>query len=115
MSNQFPNRRWLIIPATLVESVNFNEVHETSPETLRYSVDGTKTFIKYEISIVEEDQVLPYINAETGEEETHTLLAGTYGRPSVWSDDLTEYTHSEILEILSTPEWSNPITLELPS
>ena len=115
MSEQFPNRRWLIIPIELVDSINFKEVHETSPETLRYSIDGTNTFIKYEVSIIEEDQISTYINAETGEESTHTLVAGTYGRPSIWSDDLIEYTHSEILELLSTSEWSTPLPTELPS
>ena len=43
---------------------------------------------------------------ETGEEVTNTVEAGTYGRPSVYSEDYTEYTHSEILELLSTNQWT---------
>lgn len=114
MSAHFQNRRWLIIPADSVESINFNEVHETSPETLRYSIDGTKTFIKYEVSIIEEDQVTTYINAETGEEKTHTIQAGVYGRPAIWTEDSVEYTHQEILAILATEEWSTPISIDPP-
>ena len=114
MSTHFQNRRWLIIPADSVESINFNEVHETSPETLRYSIDGTKTFIKYEVSIIEEDQVTTYINAETGEEKTHTIQAGIYGRPAIWTEDSVEYTHQEILAILATEEWSTPISIDPP-
>ena len=114
MSTHFQNRRWLIIPADSVESINFNEVHETSPETLRYSIDGTKTFIKYEVSIIEEDQVTTYINAETGEEKTHTIQAGVYGRPAIWTEDSVEYTHQEILAILATEEWSTPISIDPP-
>ena len=106
MSTQFPNRRWLIIPATDVESIDFSQVHQNSAETLRYSLDGTKTFIKYDIKEVPEDVIETYINAETGEEKTHTIQAGVYGRPSIWTEESVEYTHEEILEILATEDWT---------
>lgn len=110
MSTQFPNRRWLIIPASQVESIDFGQVHQTSTETLRYSIDGTKTFIKYDITIVEEDIISTFIHAETGEETSHTTPAGVYGRPAIWQEGMAEYTHEEILEILATEEWTNPST-----
>jgi hypothetical protein len=106
MSTQFPNRRWLIIPATDVESIDFSQVHQNSAETLRYSLDGNKTFIKYDIKEVLEDITETYINAETGEEKTYTIQAGVYGRPSIWTEASIEYTHEEILNILSTEEWT---------
>ena len=109
MSTQFPNRRWLIIPATEVESIDFSQVHQNSAETLRYSLDGTKTFIKYDIKEVPEDVTETYINAETGEEKTYTVQAGVYGRPAIWTEGSIEYTHEEILEILATEEWTAPI------
>ena len=105
----FANRRWLIIPAILTGSIDFNQVLESSPESLRLSVDGTKTFIKYEINEVLEDQTYTGINPETGEEITSTTLAGVYGRPSIYSEEYTEYTHEEILTILSTEEWTTPM------
>ena len=105
----FSNRRWVIIPATEVDNIDFSQVMESSPGSLRYSVDGSKTFIKYDIYVVEEDQIHTHINPETGEEETTTTLAGIYGRPDFLDyDTVTEYTHSEILAILATEEWTAP-------
>jgi len=40
---------------------------------------------------------------------TNTIEAGVYGRPSIYSDDYTEYNHSEILELLETEEWTENI------
>ena len=105
----FANRRWLIIPTTLTGSIDFNQVLESSPESLRLSVDGTKTFIKYEINEVLEDQTYTGINPETGEEVTSTTLAGVYGRPSIYQEGDTEYNHEEILRILATEEWTRPM------
>ena len=106
----FANRRWLIIPTTLTGSIDFNQVLESSPESLRLSVDGTKTFVKYEINEVLEDQTYTSINPETGEEITSTTLAGVYGRPSIYQEGDIEYNHEEILHILSTEEWTTPMT-----
>ena len=105
----FANRRWLIIPTTLTQSIDFNQILESSPQSLRLSVDGTKTFIKYEINEVLEDQTYTTINPETGEEITSTTLAGVYGRPSIYSEEYTEYDHEEVLSILSTEEWTTPM------
>ena len=66
----FENRKWVIISKDDVSSVDFSQVLETSADTLRYSNDGNKTFVKYEGS-----------------------------QPSFLSGK-TEYTHSEILSIL---------------
>ena len=106
--SRFPNRRWLVIPATEVENVNFNQVLEASADSLRYSVDGMQTFVKYEVRVVEEDLTETFIDAETGEEQTVTTLAGTYGRPSIYTDGMTEYNHAEILALLATEDWSAP-------
>ena len=105
----FPNRRWLVIPTSITGSIDFNTIHENSLESLRLSVDGSKTFIKYEINEVLEDQVHTYRNMETQEEETHTTLAGVYGRPQIYSQEYPEYTHEEILALLATQEWSKPM------
>jgi hypothetical protein len=106
--SRFPNRRWLIISADDVENINFNQVLESGSDTLRYSVDGTKTFVKYEVTVVEQDEVHTFTDPETEEEQTTTVLAGVYGRPSIYQESMTEYTHSEILELLATEEWTAP-------
>ena len=81
----YNNRRYLIIPTSITGSVDFNQVHETSAETLRLSIDGTQTFIKYESG----------------------------SRPSIYSDSYSEYTHSEILSILTGSEWTAPMDEEI--
>ena len=70
-------RTYCIIDSSEVSSVNFDQVAETSADTLRYSIDGTQTFVKYE-----------------GEQPS--FLSGKQ-----------EYTHSEILAILATDEWTS--------
>ena len=106
---RFENRRWLVIPTSIVDDIDFNQVHEPNAESLRKSVDETLTFVKYEVNVVEETYTETFEDVETGEEVTNTIEAGTYGRPSIYSEDYTEYTHSEILTLLATEGWTNPI------
>jgi len=40
--------KYVIINSSEVSSINFSEVLQTSTKTLRYNLDGTKTFVKYE-------------------------------------------------------------------
>jgi hypothetical protein len=42
------NRKYVILNADEVSTVNFEEVLETSADTLRYNVAGDQTFVKYE-------------------------------------------------------------------
>ena len=42
------DRQYVIINAADVSSVNFDDVLETSSDTLRYNVAGDETFVKYE-------------------------------------------------------------------
>jgi hypothetical protein len=75
----YDNRRFVVLPATEINNVNFDEVLETAPDTCRYSVDGSQTFVKYE------GDMPPSVDAITSKSQ--------------------EYTYEEILEILSTPAW----------
>jgi hypothetical protein len=84
MENNYENRRYLVIPTSIKEQIDFTQVLETSVDTLRLSVDEMKTFVKYNITI--EDGVI-------------------YGRPSVYSEEYNEYTHDDFIQILSTSEW----------
>ena len=69
-------RTYVIIDASEVSSVDFSQVLQADADKLRYSLDGTKTFVKYE---------------------------GT--QPSFLLGK-TEHSHEEILSILSGPEWT---------
>jgi len=73
------SRNYVIIDASEVSSVNFDQVMETSPSTLRYSLNGSQTFVKFE-------------------GDTPSFLEGK-----------TANTHSEMLEILAGEEWTAPI------
>jgi hypothetical protein len=73
------SRKYVIINADEVSSVNFDQVAETSADTVRYSVDGTQTFVKFDSDI------------------TPSFLEGK-----------TQYSHSEISTILATDEWTDP-------
>lgn len=102
---EFTNRRWLVIPTAIIEDIDFNQVCEPNAESLRRSLNEEKTFIKYNVKVVQETYTDNFIDEITGEEVSVTTEAGIYGRPTIYSEDYNEYTHSEILELLSTEEW----------
>ena len=73
---------YIIINMDEVALVDFNQVMETSEETLRLSVDSLETVLKWE-----------------GGEPSFVSTLSSYEGP---------YTHEEILVIMATPEWSDP-------
>lgn len=148
MSDLYPDRRWIFLNSGDVASIDFNQVMQTSAETLRYSLDGTKTFVKYPVSIcpipegydddnnpiygdnvAENGDTYQFQYAQisvTGNEPNGTVddlnnvvgsgllqASGTIlGRPSVFENALeisgkSEFTHSEVLSILTGAEWTN--------
>jgi len=44
----FENRKYAILDSSEVDNIDFSKVIETSKDTLRYNLDGTKTFVKWE-------------------------------------------------------------------
>jgi len=82
----FENRNYLIFNISEVDTVDFSTVFETSVDTLRKSVDETKSFIKWE------------------------------GAPPSFVSDLTNtegpYSHSQILEVLSDAVWTSADEME---
>lgn len=110
MNEILPNRRWLVIPTTITGSIDFDQVVEYSPESLRLSIDKSKTFIKYDINEVTASYTQSYISAETNQSGSYVVEAGIYGRPSIYSSSYQEYNHQDILALLNTEEWTSPIT-----
>jgi hypothetical protein len=109
----FENRRWLVIPTSLTGSIDFNQVLESSVDTLRYSIDGTQTFVKYEVNIVTASYIEYYPDAENPDlMYSSSIKAGIYGRPSIYSEEYNEYNHEEILELLASSNWTNTGSLE---
>ena len=44
----YENRQFMIFSTTELDQIDFNQVCETSADTVRKSVDGTKTFVKWD-------------------------------------------------------------------
>ena len=109
--SRFKNRRWLIIDTSLTGSIDFDQIIQNSVDQLRLSEDGTQTFVKYDVSEITASYTESYFNVETNESQSREVTAGVYGRPSIYEQG-QEYTHEEILEVLSQPAWSGePVEL----
>jgi len=78
----YENREFMIFAVSELSEIDFTKVCETSEDTVRKSVDGLKTFVKW-------DNAMP----------TSVSNLTTKEGP---------YTYEEILEILATPEWTDP-------
>jgi hypothetical protein len=76
-------RQFMIFNVSELPSINFNEVLETSSDTVRKSVNGTKTFVKWDGSIP------ACVNSLTTKEGPYDSI--------------------EILAILNSEDWFNPI------
>ena len=77
----YNNRQFMIFNVTELSQIDFTQVCETSADTVRKSVDATKTFVKWD-------------SAETP--SSVATLTTTEG----------PYTYDEILTILDGPEWT---------
>ena len=74
---------YITINMSEIALVDFNQVMETSEQTLRLSVDGLQTVLKWE-----------------GAEPSFVSTLSSYEGP---------YTHEEILVILAGSDWSEPM------
>ena len=70
--SKYTNRKYVIIPLSKVEDIDYNEIVQKNAQSLRLSEDGEYTFVKFDSGV------------------TPSFL-----------DGLTQYTHSEILTILN--------------
>jgi hypothetical protein len=75
---------YVIFNVSELDKIDFDQVFETSIETVRKSVDETLTFVKY----------------ATDEMPSSVSSLDTKQDP---------YSHEEILAILATPEWNPPL------
>lgn len=79
----YEHRKFVIFNVSEINLINFNEVLETSTNTLRFSVDKTKTFVKWD-----EDTQPPCISNLTTKEGP--------------------YDYDTMMSILDGPEWVQP-------
>jgi hypothetical protein len=47
--SEYINRRFVIFNVTELPLIDFTQVYETSIDTVRKSVDGTQTFVKFDL------------------------------------------------------------------
>ena len=69
----YENRKYVILNTSETGSIDFSQVLETSNETLRLNLSGSRTFVKYEGSMPSSISAL--------------------------SSKTSEYTHTEILNV----------------
>lgn len=77
--NPYADRRYVIFDCTELPLIDFSQVYETSADTVRKSTDLTKTFVKFDLPMPSSISAL--------------------------TTKSVNYTHEEILVILSGPEW----------
>jgi hypothetical protein len=80
-TQDYQNREFMIFNVSELPQIDFTQVCETSIDTVRKSIDGTRTFVKWD-------------GATPSSVEALTTKEGPY-------------TYEEILVILAGPEWTN--------
>jgi hypothetical protein len=80
-TQDYPNREFMIFNVSELNQIDFTQVHETSINTVRTSLDETLTFVKWDGNIPSSVDAL-------------TTKQGPY-------------TYEEILTILQGPEWTS--------
>jgi hypothetical protein len=80
-TQNYETREFMIFNVLELNQIDFTQVHETSQDTVRKSVDETKTFVKWD-----------------GETPSSVASLTTKEGP---------YTYQEILNILATEEWTD--------
>ena len=77
---------YAIIQSTDLASIDFDQIGETSADTLRYNLANTEFVIKWNTTptFITDGTIVP----------------------------VAELTHQEALALMATPEWSEPIPVE---
>jgi len=80
-TQEYEQRQFMIFNVSELELIDFTQVLETSIDTVRKSIDGTKTFVKWDGNTI----------------PSSVELLTTKEGP---------YTYTEIIDILNGPEWT---------
>lgn len=75
--NNYENRQFYIFDVTELPLIDFSQVLETSSDTIRRSVDGTKTFVKCDGDCPICIENLTTMEGPYTYEEMLTILSGT--------------------------------------
>ena len=83
-TQDYEQRQFMIFNVSELTNIDFSQVLETSIDTVRKSIDGTKTFVKWDGNTIPSSV------------DSLTTKEGPY-------------TYDEILTILSGPEWTSNV------
>jgi hypothetical protein len=95
----YENRKYVIFNVSELGSINFDEVMETSADTVRLSLDGTQTFVKF--------------NYSAYTDESGSLVENIPASVDALTTKSQLYSHSEILTLLSGADWTDPNPTEM--
>lgn len=90
----YENRKYVIFNVSELNSINFDEVLETSADTVKKSLDETKTFVKFEY--------FAYTD------ESGSLVENIPASVDALTTKSQLYSHSEVLTVLDGTEWTDP-------
>lgn len=130
------NRKYLIFGVSEIDKVDFSEINETSPQTLRRSIDQTKAIVKWDVAPLyapcpPESQVITNGTAMVPQYDSNHNITGFLSQPYVttgclvtppqtgisnWQPNFVNnlttkegpYEWSEIISILTGSEWTAP-------
>ena len=77
----FSDRTYMVFNVDEIDKIDFSEVMEDSAESLQYSIDGTKAYVKYKLE---------------------PAFVATM-------DVVSFYTWEEIIDLLTTSEWKDEL------
>jgi len=97
MSHEYDNRHYVIFDCTELGTIDFNQVEETSVDTVRKSLDESQTFVKYSFTT--------YL---TGSDESPIKVDTIPSSVEALTTKSQPYSYNEILTILSGPDWTDP-------
>ena len=81
MEENYSNRNFMVFDASELPSIDFNQVLETSIDTVRKSIDASKSFVKW----------------DGAEIPSSVASLATKEGP---------YSYEEMIALLSSPEWA---------
>jgi hypothetical protein len=85
MEQNYNDRKYMIFNAVELNQIDFSQVEETSIDTVRKSINETKTFVKWDGDIPE---CIANLTTKEG-----------------------PYTYNEMLDIITTDKWTIPMPL----
>ena len=93
--NNYNNRYYVIFDCTELSTIDFTQVLETSADTVRKSIDETKTFVKYNFT------------SHYSGSDNPVLVETMPSSIQLLTTKLGPYTHEEMTTLLTGSDWAS--------